>query len=586
MVRLSIIALGLLYALSNTLGVVADTATLTDPAIDGTISVGFSNVNITAILAEAEKELGVNGTVTDNLPDDSYGAPGTTITTRDLEKLQELRKRTSGTGIFGAIACLSLKLLFSSKTATVGTPNYNAWNNPSFWSATTYMTPTCVFRPTSALDVSLALRVILLTQADFNVVGGGHSAIKGWANTEDGVLIVLSGLTGVNIKTGYVEVGAGERWGNVFTELDKKKLMALGGRMSTVGVPGLVLGGGISYLTNQHGFVADQVENFQVVLANGYVVSANKYLNPDLFRALKGGSSNFGIVTRIDLRTWPCPHGVYSGQLYFNDRSEYPKIFDAVYNYHTVGALSDTQTHLISAFVYVQIPGIGGLHMGAFTAFRNLSAPISATNPGPGTALAEIVHLNPTVRDASTLQVRPYGTQAIELGAGDAPGLRQDMRDFSVYANRALYEELFLLWESVMIPKHGNKAGFMGTIAFQPITTTAVAAGVARGGNSLGLEGNTKTMAIINLTHQWADPKDDTEILKSLDELLGLAIALAKAKNSYHPYYYLNYARKQDNPIGSYGTAAVNRLKGVSRFYDPCRVFQDRVSGGFKIPGL
>ncbi|KAK6352396.1 hypothetical protein TWF730_009223 [Orbilia blumenaviensis] len=584
MVRLSTVALGLLYGLSNILGVVADSATLTDPAIDGPVGLGYAGINMTALLAAAENELGVNGTVTDNLPDDNYGAPGTTISARDLQKLQELRKRTYGRGIFGAIACLSLKILFPSKTATTGSSNYNQWNNPSFWSATTYMAPTCVFRPTSVDDISCAMKLITLSQADFNVVGGGHSAIKGWANTEDGVLIILSGLTGVKVKPGYAEVSTGERWGNVFTVLDQNKLMALGGRMSTVGVPGLVLGGGVSYLTNQLGFVADQVKNFQVVLANGWVVNANANANADLFRALKGGSSNFGIVTRVDLYTWPCPRGVYSGQLYFSDTRDYPKMFDAVYKYHTVGALADTQTHLISAFVYVSIPGVGGMHMGAFTAFRNISG--SEVNPGPGPALQEIVDLNPTTKNTSTLQVRPYGTQAIELGAGDMNGLRQDMRDFSVYADNQLYKDLFQLWNETMIPKHGSKAGFMGTIAFQPITTKAVAAGTARGGNSLGLEGNTKTMAIINLTHQWGSAADDAAIIASLDEVLAKSIALAKARNLYHPYFYLNYARKQDNPIGSYGTASVNRLKAASNFYDPCKIFQCRVPGGFKIPGM
>ena len=319
-------------------------------------------------------------------------------------------------------------------------------------------------------------------------------------------------------------------------------------------------------------------------MANGWVVNANNNTNADLFRALKGGSSNFGIVTRIDLYTWPCPNGVYSGQLYFSDTRDYPKIFDAVYKYHTVGALTDTQTHLISAFIYTQFPGVGGIHMGAFTAFRNISG--SETNPGPGPALQEIVDLNPITKNTSTLQVRPYGSQAIELGSGDVRGLRQDMRDFSVYADNQLYKDIFQIWNTTMIPKHGSKVGFMGTIAFQPITTTAIAAGVARGGNSLGLEGNKKTMAIINLTHQWVDANDDEGILASLDDILSQAIALAKSRGLYHPYFYLNYARKQDDPIGSYGTASVNRLKNVSKFYDPRQIFQCRVVGGFKIPGL
>ncbi|KAF3922887.1 hypothetical protein ABW20_dc0100043 [Dactylellina cionopaga] len=588
MARLSTILVGLLCGLSHFSGVVAQTTTVADPPsdLDGTVVMGFAGVNITAVLAQAENQLGVNGTVTDNIPTD-YDVVGTTSTVkaRNLEALKALRERTvNSKPLLGDITCVALKIVLGvAKVALAGTANYPLWNSyasnsanaGTFWSATTLLTPTCVFKPANAADISIAMRIITIVGTDFNVVGGGHSAIKGWANVDDGVLIVLSSLTGVNIKSGYAEVSAGMRWGDVFGILDQNNLSALGGRMSTVGVPGLILGGGISYFTNKWGFATDQVKNFQVVLWSGCIINANSVDNADLFRALKGGSSNFGIVTRMDLYTWPSK-GVYAGQLMYT-KDQYARLLPAIYNYHATGASADVETHLISAFVYV---GIAQLHLGAFTAFRNVSV------PDGGVALQEVLSIPTAAGIPSSLQVRSYGSMCKELGANDVTGQRQDMRDFTVYANLDFFKKAFDIWNTTIVMKYGNIPGFQGTIAFHPITKNAVAAGIARGGNSLGFDanpGNTKTITIINLTHQWSNAADDTNILAALDATLAQLIAYAKQIGVSHPYYYLNYARKQDKPIQSYGSASVARLQAAAQKYDPFKIFQNQVPGGFKV---
>jgi hypothetical protein len=93
------------------------------------------------------------------------------------------------------------------------------------------------------------------------------------------------------------------RWSDVYEYLQKFDLTAAGGRLGPVGVPGLLLAGGINFYGNQVGFGCDTVVNYEIVLANGSIVEANETSYPDLFWALKGGSSNFGIVTRFDLET-------------------------------------------------------------------------------------------------------------------------------------------------------------------------------------------------------------------------------------------------------------------------------------------
>lgn len=96
-------------------------------------------------------------------------------------------------------------------------------------------------------------------------------------------------------------------WSDVYAYLGKFGLAAAGGRLGPVGVPGLILAGGVNFYGNQVGFACDTVVNYEVVLADGTVAQANKTSNQDLFWALKGGSSNFGIVTRFDMETIRSP---------------------------------------------------------------------------------------------------------------------------------------------------------------------------------------------------------------------------------------------------------------------------------------
>lgn len=88
--------------------------------------------------------------------------------------------------------------------------------------------------------------------------------------------------------------------------------MVAGGRERDVAVAGFLLGGGTSLHTCRWGFGCDQVVNFEVVLADGRIIQANRHQHDDLFKVLKGGGSNFGIVTRFDMQAFPTsPNGIW-----------------------------------------------------------------------------------------------------------------------------------------------------------------------------------------------------------------------------------------------------------------------------------
>ena len=102
-------------------------------------------------------------------------------------------------------------------------------------------------------------------------------------------------------ETKIASLGPGGHWGDVYDTLTPYGVTVPGGRAGSVGIGGFLLGGGNSFHSGTHGFGCDQVKNFEVVLADGSIVDANEKENADLWKSLKGGSGNFGLVTRYDL---------------------------------------------------------------------------------------------------------------------------------------------------------------------------------------------------------------------------------------------------------------------------------------------
>ena len=163
----------------------------------------------------------------------------------------------------------------------------------------------------------------------------------------NGVLLSTERLRTLQYTSGtkeVVQIGAGLRWRSVYDFLAKDSLAVAGGRFGPVGVSGLLLGGGFSYFSSEYGWSVSSIVNFQVVLAGGAIVNANASNNADLFWALKGGSSNFGIVTRFDMKTWALED--LWGGLATYDGSALDDIVEAYASYTVAqGGSSDNHAH-------------------------------------------------------------------------------------------------------------------------------------------------------------------------------------------------------------------------------------------------
>ena len=167
--------------------------------------------------------------------------------------------------------------------------------------------------------MATALALFKSTQTQFSIRGNGHMPVKGAASTNQGVLLVLTRMKGISLNAdkSVVSIGPGLSWFEVYNWIESSGRAVLGGRYAPVGVSGFLLGGGISFHSGQYGWGANSVKNYELVTANGKILEVNQASYPDLFWALKGGSANFGVVTRFDVRTHP-GGDVYAGAVRYD----------------------------------------------------------------------------------------------------------------------------------------------------------------------------------------------------------------------------------------------------------------------------
>lgn len=206
----------------------------------------------------------------------------------------------------------------------------------SFWAENARLRPFCFILPQTTEEVSKALTALVNTNdgaGDWHIAvrSGGHSLTGN--NIVNGVTIDLSMMNSSSYdpRTNLASIQPGGRWMNVYANLEAEGVVVAGGRDGDVGVGGFLLGGGNSFFSGRMGFGCDCVANFEVVLANGTIINANSTTNADLWRALKGGSGNLGIVTRFDMETIPSTSLYYDLRFLSYDHAE--MVTDVVHDF-------------------------------------------------------------------------------------------------------------------------------------------------------------------------------------------------------------------------------------------------------------
>jgi FAD binding domain/Berberine and berberine like len=163
--------------------------------------------------------------------------------------------------------------------------------------------PVLVARPSGAAGVASVIAFARDHDLPLAVRGGGHNG-AGLGTVDGGVVLDLSLLKDVEIDADarIARVGGGCTWGEVDRATNEHGLATPSGIISTTGVGGLTLGGGLGHLTRRFGLAIDNLLGAEMVLANGERVRASADEHPDLFWAIRGGGGNFGVVTTFEFR--------------------------------------------------------------------------------------------------------------------------------------------------------------------------------------------------------------------------------------------------------------------------------------------
>jgi FAD/FMN-containing dehydrogenase len=163
--------------------------------------------------------------------------------------------------------------------------------------------PALVARCRGEADIVAAVDFAREAGLEISVRGGGHS-VAGRSIGDDGVMIDLSPMKGIYVDPDAQTVRAqpGVSWGELNRETQLHGLAVTGGVISTTGIAGLTLGGGLGWLMPKFGLATDNLVSARVVTADGATLTASECENPDLFWALRGAGANFGVVSSFEYR--------------------------------------------------------------------------------------------------------------------------------------------------------------------------------------------------------------------------------------------------------------------------------------------
>jgi FAD/FMN-containing dehydrogenase len=173
--------------------------------------------------------------------------------------------------------------------------------------------PALIARCLGAADVAEAVRLGRESGLEISVRGGGHN-VGGRAVTDGGLMIDLAEMKGIHVdpETRSARAQGGVIWRELDRETAVHGLATTGGQISTTGIAGYTLGGGLGWLMSKFGLAADNVLSVELVTADALVVNVTEESHPDLFWAVRGGGGNFGIAASLEYRLHPLST-VYGG---------------------------------------------------------------------------------------------------------------------------------------------------------------------------------------------------------------------------------------------------------------------------------
>ncbi|KAF8860556.1 FAD-binding domain-containing protein [Acephala macrosclerotiorum] len=457
-----------------------------------------------------------------------------------------------------------------------------------YWSAANAdLYPACAVFPTSAEEVSQIVSILQNnSDVNFAVKSGGHNPNVGFSSVDGGVLISMSNLSSTVLSQDQTtaDIGPGARWLDVAEALDSSGVTVVSGRLGDVGVGGLTLGGGLSFLSAEYGLVCDNVVNYEVVLANASIVNANASSNSDLYWALKGGGNQFGIVTKFTMKTHPI------AQIWGGIRSYAATEAAAILN-ATQDFTENYDKDPKGAVIVTGEIAIDSL-LETFIVFFFYDGPVP-----PADVFAEFDAI-PSLTDGT--KVRSYYDLINSDDGTNIYGLRYLIRGTTLpnlpnTTGKALYNYHYNEWKNYVMTE-GINPGFIFSLAFQPMPYIIPQQSVATGGNALGMNPAEGDRMWMEYDISWLTALGDDSahamamnITATIDEYAkttygGIPNTHYRSGDleieEYNPIF-MNDAMYDQMTLQSYENDGYAKLKAIQKDVDPNGFFPTR-TGGFK----
>jgi hypothetical protein len=441
-------------------------------------------------------------------------------------------------------------------------------------------------QPINAAEVFTIITILTsaatpdLPACPFAVKSGGHMSHTGANNIDDGVSIDLSKINDTQLSSDRktVSIGPGSTWQAAANKLHGTGIGIPVGRCPHTAVGGVTLGGGISFFAPKLGFAADNVLNYEVVLASGKIVNANATSNADLWMGLKGSSGNLGIVTRFDFVAFDQPHIWATGIPLPADESSTSLALKAMHDITAAHSMVPKVAYgNMFSFNASRTPEGGIWNSLVFTGddISELQLPaMPITVGGITTELNMTEHMFETslaglLRDSDFF---PWGFRdiiSVVAFVNDLPTLTR------------VHEITVDLYKSIR-----HLEGMEWLFAYEPLPHLFTQHSTARGGNMLGLNRTTDDLILMQISPRWTSAADDDLMYETSKLWVKQVQDYTRSVGKGSDWLYLNYADGFQDPITTYGEDSVKYLQQMSQKYDKQGVFQRAAKGGFKIPGM
>ncbi len=411
--------------------------------------------------------------------------------------------------------------------------------------------PGLIVRCSGNADVMDAVRLAgergLLTA----VRGGGHH-VAGHCTCDDGMMIDLSAMRGVWVDPSArrVRVQGGATWGDVDREAQIHGLAVPGGVVSTTGVAGLTLGGGIGWLHRKWGLTCDSVRAVEMVTADGRLVTASESENPDLFWSVRGGGGNFGVVTSFEFEAYPLgPIVMCAAVMYPVDGAD-----------ATFRAWRDwTETvpdEVTTRVIFWTMPEDPHLPEAVHNQDVMIVGAVYAGDPDDG--------------ELALQPARQLGVPLADISA------RMPYRFFQAAFDPFFPKgELGSYWKSVYLRELDDDAidlvTRLGTTRTSPLTLVHVpqlGGAISGVGPSDTPVGDRQAPYMLSVDGTWADPTEADR------EIAWVRAAIAESRPFSTGGTYLNFGGQDEADVGAAFGANLQRLAQLKKKYDPENLFR------------